>query len=121
MVLRMNLVFAFFAVLTFIAMGSDANLFVLWSLTPILLATFMFNKSSDEKILTSSSYHMVLGILLVHAFFHSVMFFDIGKAASGSSTSALAYVFFPIFSIVFGIMMYALSKLIKMVWGKWKT
>lgn len=114
----MNLVFIVLSFLTFFAMGSDTNLFVLWNITPIVFIAIVFNKADFKDILSSSKFHMVLGTVFMHIYFHSVMYFDIGKAATGSSTSALGYIFFPIYSISFGGAIYFLSKSVKRVWAK---
>ena len=117
----MNLVFVILSLLTFIAMGSDTNLFVLWNIAPIIFIAIVFNKSDFKGILGSSIFHMILGTISLHIYFHSIMYFDIGKAATGSSTSALAYIFFPIYSICFGGLIYLLSKIMNWVWVKVKT
>ena len=117
----MNLVFVILSLLTFIAMGSDTNLFVLWNIAPIILVAIVFNKTDFKGVLRSSTFHMILGTILLHIYFHSVMYFDIGKAATGSSTSALGYIFFPIYLVCFGGIIYLISKSIKWVWVKVKT
>jgi hypothetical protein len=118
---RMNLVFIVLSLLTFIVMGSDTNLFVLWNITPIVFIAILYNKTDFKGIFCSSIFHMVLGTILLHTYFHTLMYFDIGKAATGSSTSALGYIFFPIYSICFGGLIYLLSKTIKWAWVKVKT
>ena len=48
------------------------------------------------------------------------MYFDIGEAATGSSTSALAYIFMPIYVFIFGVIVFLVSKLIRALFGKFK-
>lgn len=117
----MNLVFIVLSFLTFVAMGSDTNLFVLWNIIPIVFIAIVFNKTDFKGILSASEFHMILGTIILHTHFHTVMYFDIGKAATGSSTSALGYIFFPIYSIAFGGFIYFLSKSVKWVWARAKT
>ncbi|MBW8192967.1 hypothetical protein K0504_18210 [Neiella marina] len=114
----MNLIFLMLSLLTFVAMGSDANLFVLWNIAPIILVAIVFNITVFKGFLKSSAFHMIVGTILLHSYFHSVMYFDIGKAATGSSTSALVYIYFPIYSVFFGGVVYLLSKSMKWVWVK---
>ena len=102
-------------------MGSDTNWFVLWNITPIVFIAIVCNKTDFKGVLGSSVFHMVLGTVLLHIYFHTVMYFDIGKAATGSSTSALGYIFFPIYSVCFGGLIYLLSKTIKWACVKVKT
>ncbi len=114
----MNIVFIVLSFLTFIAMGSDIDFFVLWNITPIVFTSIVFNKTDFKGVLNSSEFHMVLGTIILHIYFHSVMYFDIGKATTGFSTSALGYIFFPVYSIIFGGFIYFLSKSVKWVWSK---
>jgi len=99
-------------------MGTNASLFALWNITPIAFIAIVFNKTDFKGVLSSSEFHLVLGTIILHIYFHCMMYFDIGKAATGSSTSALGYIFFPIYSIVFGGLIYFLSKSVKWVWAK---
>ena len=116
-----NIVFLVLSFLTFIAMGSDTNFFVLWNLTPILFSAIVFNKTHFKSVLNSSEFYMILGTIILHIYFHSMMYFDIGNAATGSSTSVLGYIFYPIYSVCFGGLVYLISKSIKWVWLKVKT
>jgi len=117
----MNLVFVILSLLTFTAMGADTNFFVLWNIAPIIFVAIVFNKTDFKGVLKTSTFHMIFGTILLHIYFHFMMYFDIGKAATGSSISALGYIFFPIYSVCFGGMIYLLSKSIKWVWAKVKT
>ncbi|TGE85219.1 hypothetical protein C7Y70_02465 [Pseudoalteromonas sp. KS88] len=114
----MNIVFLLLSLLTFIAMGANANLLVIWNILPIAFIAVAYNKTDFKGVLKSSVFHMILGTTLLHVFFHTVMYFDIGKAATGSSTAALGYIFFPIHSMLFGGLIYLLSKAIKLIWAK---
>ncbi|WP_394188967.1 hypothetical protein [Pseudoalteromonas atlantica] len=116
----MNIVFLLLSLLTFIAMGANANLFVAWNILPIAFVAIVYNKTDFKGVLKSSVFHMILGTILLHIFFHTVMYFDIGEAATGSSTAALSYIFFPIHSMLFGGLMYLLSKAIKLIYIKLK-
>ncbi|TLU61352.1 hypothetical protein FE810_15180 [Thalassotalea litorea] len=117
----MNLIFVILSLLTFVAMGSEINGFVVWNIVPMIIAAIVFNTHKIKDVWSTSTFHMILGIILLHIYFHSVMYFDIGKAATGSSTSALAYIFFPIYSVCFGGLVYLVSKSIKWILVKVKT
>jgi len=117
----MNVLFIVLAILTFVSMGFDTNLFVLWNIVPIVISAFSFHELDRKAIYKNSNFHMIISILLMHVYFHAIMYFDIGKAATGSSTSALEYIFFPIYSVCFGILVYFISKLFKLVSNKLKT
>jgi len=111
----MNILLLLLSVLTFIAMEANANLFVVWNILPIAFVAIIYNKTDFKGVLKSSVFHMILGTILLHIFFHTVMYFDFGKAATGSSTAALGYIFFPIHSMLFGGLVYLLSKTIKLI------
>ncbi|KTF13096.1 hypothetical protein [Pseudoalteromonas sp. H105] len=111
----MNILFLLLSLLTFIAMGANANLFVAWNILPIVFVAIVYNKTDFKGALKSSVFHMILGTTLLHIVFHTVMYFDIGKAATGSSTAALGYIFFPIHAMLFGGLVYLLSKAITFI------
>jgi hypothetical protein len=119
-VVDMNFIFALIAILTFGAMGFDMPFFWLWNIFPIIVAAMIFYQMDKGQLYKSSSLHMILTILLLHSFFHAVMYFDIGEAATGSSTSALAYIFIPIYVFIFGVIVFLVSKLIRALFGKFK-
>lgn len=117
----MNYIFALIAVLTFVAMGFDTHFFVFWNILPIIFSAFIYNQIAGSQVIKKSSFHAVIAILLLHSFFHTVMYFDIGKSATGSSTSALAFIYIPIYAVAFGGIAYLISKLIVSLIGKLKT
>ena len=102
-------------------MGFDPSLFVLWNIFPIIVATFVFSRVKDLYIKTNSVLHMLVAIAAIHTFFHIIMAFDIGKSATGSSTSALAYIVFPIYTLIFGVLIYAISKFIRFFCAKYAS
>lgn len=119
--MSMNYIFELIAVLTFAAMGFDIHGFVFWNIVPIIVSALIYNKFIERPLINNSGFHSVVAILLFHCFFHIVMYFDIGKSATGSSTSALAFIFIPIYAVAFGGIVYFISKLIFTVIGKLKT
>lgn len=108
----MNFILTLLSILTFAAMDFDLDIFVFWNILPIIFAAAIFNKRVENRLTIDSSFHAVLAILIIHCFFHVVMYFDIGKSATGSSTSALAFIFIPIWTIAIGIVVFILSKLL---------
>ena len=119
--MSMNYIFALFVVFTFAAMGFDTHFFAFWNIIPIIVSALIYNKIIERPLINKSGFHAVMAILLFHSFFHIVMYFDIGKSATGSSTSALALIFIPIYAVAFGGIVYLISKLIFAVVGKLKT
>ncbi len=117
----MNYIFALISLLTFAAMGFDTHFFVLWNIIPIFVCAFIYNKTTSQQLIKNSSFHAVIAIILFHSSYHMVMYFDIGKAATGSSTSALAYIFIPIYAVAFGGAIFLISKLVTAIISKLKT
>lgn len=107
----MNFILALLSILTFAAMDFDLNIFVFWNILPVIVAAGIFNNRVKKPFTTDSCFHTVLAILITHCFFHVVMYFDIGKSATGSSTSALAFIFIPFVALAVGAAVFVLSKL----------
>lgn len=75
--------------------------FMVWNTLPIAvgLGVFLLARRSSKAAMAACAAFAVSATLLVVAF-HLAWFFDWGGTASGSSTSALAFVFVPLWAYV---------------------
>lgn len=98
--------------------GFDFSGFMIWNILPILISSVTFILLKGYRASSNSFLHMTFAILLLHGLLHGVMFFDFNNVRTGSSTSALSYIFIPIYSLGFGAITYFMSKLSKRVFSK---
>jgi hypothetical protein len=73
--------------------------FVLWNLAPCFLGYIIINQLEA----TSTPIGFVVGILAFTIFIHSSWMLDVAGFQTGSSTSALVFIFAPVYSVLLGL------------------
>jgi len=87
--------------------GPFLHLFLIWNLLPIILA-LVFIHLAEERLPLSPQAFFALFVSIAFAvgvtvFFHLAWMIDIAGTATGSSTSALMFVFLPVYSAIAGV------------------
>jgi hypothetical protein len=94
-------------------MGSLTNviwrvLIATWNCVPLLVAFGLaFVTRASRSALRFSGYGFALGAATLSTFEHVAWAFDIGKVATGSSTSGLLFLFLPPYACFFGCILAA--------------
>lgn len=88
--------------------GILINPFIVWTVLPLYVALGLYSRS--EKSNEISKLPAILGFLIFSLLpsyaYHIAWFFDIDGTQSSSSTSALIFVFFPIYCVLMGYVGY---------------
>ena len=82
------------------------NPLIIWVAGSLFFAypIFSMGKKYKNQSLCYAAYGYILGWSGFSLFYHLAWFFDWGKTQTGSSTSALIFIWFPIYSIVIGVL-----------------
>lgn len=89
-------------VFVYIAEGIGFSYFLLWNLTPILLAVWFTYVVHQAKASLLGVYGYFFGSFLFWGFGHISWFLDSNGFKTGSSTSGLIFLVLPIYSFVSG-------------------
>jgi hypothetical protein len=92
--------------------------FTFWGCTPMLLALWLvFAARHSGPTMRFAGYGFSVGTAGVVLLGHIMWAFDIGKTATGSSTSALMFLFLPPWAVIVGAMAAVLGGIIGFAWG----
>ncbi len=83
---------------------SNFSLLTIWVLSPLIvsyLGLYLAQKFSSQVILNSIYVYTAISASLI-LYIHIQWFFDINSFRSGSSTSALVFLFVPFYAFIFG-------------------
>lgn len=77
----------------------------IWNLVPVFLSALLLSKweRRSDAIENGKTFGFVAGVCLFSGALHVGWIFDIGRTQTGSSTSALIFIFIPIYSMVDGL------------------
>jgi hypothetical protein len=90
------------AAFMYLAAGVPFNVFTAWNMLPLLISLILYALAIKREYLLYGAYGFLLGSMLVSGFFHLSWLFDWDETATGSSTSGLAFIFIPFYSLVSG-------------------
>ncbi|WP_125931867.1 hypothetical protein [Thiosocius teredinicola] len=96
------------AIFVVVAEGVSPSIFTVWNLVPVMVAYFAFkgaSTSGSRKILLGAIGYAFTGLALL-LYVHVAWLFDIDGAKTGSSTSGLVFLFFPLWSLILGAVGY---------------
>ena len=92
------------AIMFYVLAGIAFNPFILWIALPLYLG-YAFIKSvtvSDSIVKRYSSYGFIIASVGFSLFYHLTWFFDWQGTKTGSSTSALIFIWLPIYAVILG-------------------
>lgn len=92
--------------------------FLVWNCSPTLLAlALVFASRESSPMMRFAAYGFAVGEAGPVLYGHVVWAFDIGRAATGSSTSALLFLFLPAAAIKWGVISAVPGGVIGFAWG----
>lgn len=97
------LIIASLAVFLVVAEGVGINLFTVWNLLPLAIAVVVYLLARKRGKSLFGAYGFLLGSMLVSGLTHLAWMTDWNGTMSGSSTSALIFLFIPIYSVIAGL------------------
>ena len=91
--------------------GILLNPLIVWTVLPLYFSWFQFEKVFKEQHFENVAryYGFLIASSGFSLLYHLAWFLDIGSMASGSSTSALIFIFFPIYAVVLGYVGYGVA------------
>ena len=98
-----------------LAEGVAPNLFTLWNLVPLFISYLLFAVAIYKKntgLLVGAIGYSLFGIGISFVG-HTAWYFDWYQIKTASSTSALIFIFLPVFSLIIGILGYTLGRVIE--------
>ena len=84
--------------------GVSINIFTAWNLTPLIVSFALYSYAKKKGKHLFGAYGFLIGSMLVSGYIHLAWMFDWGGTATGSSTSALIFIFIPVYSVIAGLM-----------------
>ncbi len=101
------------AVVLYLLAGILLNPFILWTSLPLYISYLFINKAvklhSISKLI--SAYGFMLFSVAFSVFYHITWYIDWQGTKTGSSTSALIFIWLPLYSVILGFIGYVLGKL----------
>jgi hypothetical protein len=90
----------------------------LWNVVPMLVAlALVLTSRHSGPTIRFAGYGFSVGAAGLVLFGHIMWAFDVGKTATGSSTSALMFLFLPPWAVIVGAMAAVLGGIIGFAWG----
>jgi hypothetical protein len=90
-----------------ISEGVTPNFFTVWNLLPILVYYFLLKKGLPfwkNIIIKITLFLTGITLLLFPVIIHLMWAFDFGETKTGSSTSALVFIFIPVWALLFAFL-----------------
>lgn len=108
------------AVIFYYLAGIWLNPFIFWTALPLYISFVLINKATktDSTKRLFSAYGFLIVSIGFSLFYHFTWYFDWQGTKTGSSTSALIFVWLPIYSVVLGFAGYFAGSLIGKFYSK---
>jgi len=105
------------AVGLYVLAGSLFNPFIIWTSMPLYI-TYMYylqamRQDSEKKLFAAYGY-LIVGVGLSYLY-HMAWYFDWDSTKTGSSTSALIFIWFPIYAVILGYVGYVIGYVVGIV------
>lgn len=100
------------AALVIFDLYKDSIFFILWNLSPLIIAAITLANTRILSLLRSSALHFVLSLTIHHLVWMLLIVIDSKKVLGDSSTSALFYVWLPLGTLGIGLSVLAISAFI---------
>ena len=98
------------AIFVFVSEGVAFNVFTVWNMLPLIISFVLYVNATTKGSTPYGAYGFLIGSMLLSSLIHLAWFFDWGETKTGSSTSALIFIFIPIYSLIPGGIGYAIGK-----------
>ena len=98
------------AVFIYYAEGVTFNIFTVWNMLPVFISFAIYQSARRNNKSFYGAYGFLIGSMLLSGYFHLAWIFDWGDSKTGSSTSGLIFIFIPIYSLITGVIGYAIGK-----------
>lgn len=97
--------------------GGSPNMFTIWNLSPIFLCYFILKNSFKEKNKSSRWNSICFTLTTVGSiiYVHTAWWQNWQEIKTGSSTSAIIFIFLPIYSIILGSIIFFFSWFIGLI------
>jgi hypothetical protein len=101
------------AVILYILADTLINPFIFWTCLPLYISYYFVNKAARDESVKKlfAAYGFMAVSIIFSIFYHITWYIDWQETRTGSSTSALIFVWLPIYSVILGFMGYALGHL----------
>ncbi len=93
------------------SMGLNSLWWLIWNMSPLIFAVGLLNSTQVSQNKRMVEFISAIVLLILISFSHLSMHFDIAGSATGSSTSALAYVTLPIAIMLVTVAVYLVLRL----------
>lgn len=93
--------------------GTLLNPLVLWVCLPLYIGYFIINGFWKKGLVTQlrKAYGFLIPSISFSYFYHIAWYFDLWQIKTGGSTSALIFIWFPIYAVILGFFGYLIGVL----------
>jgi len=111
---RFLFILVMLAIGLYVLAGKLINPFIIWTSLPLYISYMYYQQATrqglDKKLYAAYGYLVVsLGLSYLY---HMAWFFDWDSTKTGSSTSALIFIWFPIYAVILGYVGYLIGYVI---------
>lgn len=92
-----------------ISPGVEINIFTAWNMTPLIISLALYSYAKKKRKSPAGAYGFLTASMMVSGFIHLAWMLDWDGAATGSSTSGLIFIFIPVYSVVAGLIGFAVG------------
>lgn len=106
-------ILAITAVILYVLADTLINPFIFWTCLPLYISYYLVNRATRIESMKNllAAYGFMSVSIIFSIFYHITWHIDWQQTRTGSSTSALIFVWLPIYSVALGLIGYALGHL----------
>ena len=104
-------IWPFLIIAGYIALAEGVHLFAVWNMIPVAIGYVLLRGARRKGLRTKPELAFIVASCGLLLFAHAAWMFDWGGTATGSSTSALIFIFLPIYASILGAIAWGVMRL----------